>query len=63
MTKKHYQKIAEIIKKYSFPRSDNPWNAEYYIDKDILIYYLSEVFKEDNSNFDEIKFKEACNES
>ena len=46
LTKKHFIKIASILKKYE--------------SSEILCEELAEVFKQTNPKFDLIKFKEAC---
>lgn len=48
MTRKHYIKIAELLKGH------NPENPLSY-----LTYELMEFFKEDNPNFDRMKFYKA----
>ena len=45
MTKKHYKRIAEIIKNSN-------------IDEETLTQFII-YFKEDNPNFNEVKFREA----
>lgn len=46
LTKKHFKLIANSLRV-----SDT---------REALIYNLCRVFEEENPNFDEVKFKEAC---
>jgi len=46
LTKKHFIKIAEILKKYEV--------------SEIVCEALSEYFKIENPLFNQVKFKEAC---
>ena len=53
MSKKHYIKIARIIKSYT---NNNVEKIHYQT----LVYDLSKYFKQDNPKFNEKKFIEAC---
>tara|TARA_R100000773_G_C4127405_1_gene59878 strand:+ start:102 stop:266 length:165 start_codon:yes stop_codon:yes gene_type:complete len=53
MTKKHYIQIARIIKSYTN-------NNVKKIPVKTLVYDLNKYFKQDNPNFDEKRFSEAC---
>ena len=57
MTKKHYIKLAEIIKKQDVGIINSP---TIYMDKEEFISDLCEILKEDNNNFNEKTFKKAC---
>ena len=63
MTKKDYEMIAEVIKQCSYlkDRTDAEGN---YITTEInfmnLVSNLGLRFKEDNPNFNEFKFADAC---
>ena len=69
MTKKDYIKIASIIKD-STSKGCKIMNHESKVtkhhlivdvlDKNTLMIDLCDMFKEDNSNFDRARFKEAC---
>ena len=57
MTKKHYVAIARCIKDSTIiNRRDIT-----YIDKDLLINDLSDMFKRDNVLFNYTRFNNACN--
>lgn len=63
MTKKHYKKLAEIIKKHT-KYDDRLW-AKHGIDQyeTNTILFLNELcifLKDDNQNFDIDKFVKAC---
>ena len=54
LSKKYYQAIAECIRNATSATEPNK------VIKDNLIDYLCHRFKQDNSRFDESKFKNAC---
>jgi hypothetical protein len=54
MTRKDYVKVAEILSGYKNAMIDGFWF-------DDLINDFADFFAEDNPNFKEDKFKEACN--
>ena len=54
LTKKHFNKIAEIIKTHHNSAYGYNVVTKKFIDD------LSNYFKSDNPNFNENKFKEAC---
>ena len=54
MTRKDYVKVAEILAGYSNAMIDNFWWED-------LVNDFAIFFAEDNPNFKEDKFKEACN--
>jgi len=61
MTKKHFIKLAELIKdngRMSIVR-DNPM---FVIDKHKFINGLCDFFEQENPNFDEVKFRQATGE-
>ena len=55
MTRKDYIKLARIIK-------DNKLNDTKYLVKDSFIDDLCDVLKQDNINFDRLRFINACND-
>ena len=56
MIRKDYVKIAKAINNNTYDR-----DLEYIsIGRDNLIDELCTIFKEDNSNFDNSRFKKAC---
>ena len=57
MTKKHYNKIAKIIKDSTIVTGDD---MIYTINKTSLVIGLCKVFKQDNALFNNIKFIDAC---
>ena len=57
MTKKHYIKLAEIIKKQDVGIINSP---TIYMDKDEFISDLCEILKDDNPNFSKETFRRAC---
>ena len=59
-SKKDYQAIAKAIRESDAEIAplDNPFG--FTLDKELLIKKLVEIFKADNSLFDEDKFREAC---
>ena len=57
MTKKHYIKIAKIIKDSTIVTGDD---MIYTINKTNLVIDLCKVFKQDNALFNNIKFIDAC---
>ena len=59
MTRKHYIKIASIIKDSTNSNSNMLLPT---LNKVTLINRLSSMFKDDNHLFDYNKFFEACNE-
>ena len=56
MTRKDYIKIARIIKVNTIPQVQRKDT----LDKDNLIDDLCVVLKQDNNNFDSVRFIEAC---
>lgn len=54
MTRKDYVKTAEILKEYW---DNNPVEISDYLD---LVYNFADWFAEDNPNFQEKKFVQAC---
>jgi len=54
MTRKDYVAVAEILKGYQMAMIDGFWYED-------LVNDFSIMFAEDNPNFKEDKFKEACN--
>ena len=54
MTRKDYVKVADILAGYSQAMIDHFWWED-------LVNDFSIMFAEDNPNFQEDKFKEACN--
>ena len=54
MTRKDYIKLARIIK-------DNKLNDTKYLVKDSFIEDLCDVLKQNNINFDRLRFIDACN--
>ena len=56
MTRKDYVKIARIIKDNTIPQVQRKDT----LDKDNLIDDLCVVLKQDNNNFDSVRFIEAC---
>ena len=61
MTKKHFIELAKLIKdngRMSIVR-DNPM---FVIDKHKFINGLCDFFKQENPNFDEVKFRQATGE-
>ena len=57
MTRKHFKAIANAIN-YNSIYTNN--STRRIIKKDMLINELCAMFKLQNKNFDENKFKEAC---
>ena len=58
MTKKHFIKLAKLIKDNSHFRN-NPMLA---IDKSEFVNGLCDFLSQENPNFDEVKFREATGE-
>jgi hypothetical protein len=54
MTRKDYVAVAEILQGYQTAMIDGFWYED-------LVNDFSIMFAEDNPNFQENKFKEACN--
>ncbi len=54
MTRKDYVAVAEILQGYQMAMIDGFWYED-------LVNDFSIMFAEDNPNFQEDKFKEACN--
>ena len=57
MSKKHYVKVAKIIKDNTL---DDNGKMLPVINKVNLILSLGTMFKEDNNNFDRQRFNNAC---
>ena len=61
MTRKHFIKLAQLIKDNG--RMANVRNAPMFvIDKGNFMNDLCEFLKQENSNFDEVKFRQATGE-
>ena len=61
MTRKHYRKIASIIKDNSIETKAFKNYVSIRLDKDNLIMDLILMFEDDNHLFDRDKFIDACN--
>ena len=61
MTRKHYRKIANIIKDNSIETKAFKNYVSIRLDKDNLIMDLILMFEDDNHLFDRDKFIDACN--
>jgi len=61
MTKKHFIKLAKLIKDNGRMASVRN-NPMFVIDKHKFINDLCDFFKQENSNFDEVKFRQATGE-
>ena len=61
MTRKHYRKIANIIKDNSIETKAFKNYVSIRLDKDNLIHDLILMFEDDNHLFDRDKFIDACN--
>jgi hypothetical protein len=61
MTRKHYIKLAELIKDNGRMASVRN-NPMFVIDKHEFMNGLCDFFKQENLNFDEIKFRQATGE-
>tara|TARA_B100000519_G_C14140354_1_gene389536 strand:+ start:40 stop:222 length:183 start_codon:yes stop_codon:yes gene_type:complete len=59
MHRKHYRKIARIIKDNTISKKLNKLNYD-VLDKDNLIYDLCIVLKQDNNLFEKLRFMDAC---
>ena len=59
MTRKDYVKIARIIKDNTISKKLNKLNYD-VLDKDNLIYDLCIILKQDNNNFEKLRFMDAC---
>jgi len=57
MSRKHYIKVAKIIKDNTLVNSGKMLPA---LNKTLLISELCTMFKEDNNNFDIVRFIDAC---
>lgn len=61
LTKKDFITIAKIIKESRrFPLEIRETNKPMITNIDLIIDKLSDYFKTQNAQFDEVKFKEAC---
>ena len=58
MSRKHYIKIAKIIKRNSIKGEQSQMIP--MINKVAFINMLGSMFKEDNNNFDATRFIDAC---
>jgi len=61
MTKKHFIKLAELIKNNGRMASVRN-NPMFVIDKREFMNDLCDFLKQENPNFDEVKFREATGE-
>jgi len=61
MTKKHFIKLAELIKDNGRMASVRN-NPMFVIDKREFMNDLCDFLKQENPNFDEVKFREATGE-
>ena len=61
MQKKHYIKLAELLTKHK-TMANLRHGVTHVIKKGEFMIDLCEYLKQDNSNFDEIKFREATGE-
>ena len=61
MTRKHYRKIANIIKDNSIETKAFKNYVSIRLDKDNLIHDLILMFEDDNRLFDRQRFIDACN--
>ena len=59
MTKKDYVRLARVIKDNTMSKKLNKLNYN-VLDKDNLIYDLCIVLKQDNNNFEKLRFMDAC---
>ena len=57
MTKKHYIKLAELIKKHEVG-TINP--KDKFIEYNDFLWDLCEILKDDNPNFSKETFRRAC---
>jgi len=64
MTRKHYIKVAKIIKDstllYKYRDSNDGRKMLPTINKTLLVSELCTMFKADNNNFDVVRFIDAC---
>ena len=61
MTRKHFIKLAELIKDNGRMASVRN-NPMFVIDKGEFMNGLCDFFKQENPNFDEVKFRQATGE-
>ena len=59
MTKKHFIRTSEIVKRWKFDVENNPIKLKETEITERLINALCGFFKEENPRFDETRFKEA----
>tara|TARA_R100000329_G_C7517368_1_gene182387 strand:+ start:96 stop:302 length:207 start_codon:yes stop_codon:yes gene_type:complete len=64
MSRKHYIKVAKIIKDstllYKYRDSNDGRKMLPTINKTLLVSELCTMFKADNNNFDVVRFIDAC---
>jgi hypothetical protein len=60
MTKKHFIRTAEIVKRWKFDVENNPIKLKETEITERLINALCDYYKKDNPRFNETRFKEAC---
>ena len=58
MSRKHYVRVAKIIKDNTIKGSQSQMLP--MINKVMLVNLLGSMFKEDNNNFDAVRFVSAC---
>ena len=64
LSRKYYKAIASIVKDSSVEIVDETTQdglSKIYIDKELFMWELSRVLKEDNNLFNRDKFYKACN--
>tara|TARA_S200002703_G_C3738684_1_gene227117 strand:- start:595 stop:792 length:198 start_codon:yes stop_codon:yes gene_type:complete len=59
MTRKHFNKLADLINTHS-RAVDVRYKPLFVIDKHAFVVELMNFLKEENSNFDKRRFAEAC---
>jgi hypothetical protein len=62
MTRKDYIKLAQIIKATTIILMDRLEESRHVLDRGDFMHDLCRMLEDDNSNFDERKFREAAGE-
>ena len=60
MTKKHYIAIANAVKQTTYTQDIYGGLQKQVINKERLIFRLTQIFKTDNINFNYTRFENAC---